>query len=203
MSYTCHTVENGKAIGGFVSFSIGLVLVFTLWACSVENLWKEHRQREPLCHMTTEVNVHAEKEEEKRNNLFDTFFLSVSSLSFSHTHSPPPSAAFFFSMEAMRRKQVWSLLEANKGVDMLAFYSPLLGKWLDLDLRRYLVFPPQFCHTEVAIIFPSSCWVMLFQGFPDVFSKHLLLLVLLLGQSLFQKTWSNVVLCLRSSPPSK
>lgn len=113
--------------------------------------------------MTTEVNVHAEKEEEKRNNLFDTFFLSVSSLSssLSHTlsltHSLTLSGAFFFSMEAMRRQQVWSFLEANRGTDMLVFHSPLLGKWLGLNLRRCIVClffpsPSHFCHTEGAII---------------------------------------------------
>ena len=81
---------------------------------------EEDRQREPPGHMTGEVNVHAGKEKEKRNNLFDTFSLSLSSpslslsfsLSLTHTHthtlslSRSLSDAFFFSMEAMRRKQV-------------------------------------------------------------------------------------------------
>ena len=99
-----------------------------LWRQSEE----EDRQREPLGHMTDEVIVHAVKEEEKRNNLFDTFllFLSVLPLSLSCTHSLTRSLsdAFFFSMEAMRRKQVWGFLEGHKGKDMLAFYSaPLVG----------------------------------------------------------------------------
>lgn len=98
-----------------------MVLAFTVWACSVETLWNKHQQREPLCHVTTEVDVHAEKEEEKRNNLF----LSLS-LPLSLTHSLTLSDAFF-SMEAMRRKQVWSFLEAGKGVDMLMFLVTTLG----------------------------------------------------------------------------
>lgn len=59
--------------------------------------------------------------------------LSLSfALSLTHTHTfsltHSLSDAFFFSMEAMRRKQVWCFLEAHKGKDMLAFYSsPLVG----------------------------------------------------------------------------
>lgn len=83
----------------------GLVLVFTVWACSVENLWKEHRQREPLCHMTTEVNVHAEKEEEKRNNLFDTFFLSLY----------PPSLSLLHTLPHTLPHPLWRLLLLNRG----------------------------------------------------------------------------------------
>lgn len=85
------------------------------------------------------------------------FLSHTLSLTHSLTHS---DAFFFFSIEAMRRKQVWSLLETNTGIDMLAFNSPLLGKRLGLYLRRCMVFPPQFCHTEVAIIWfkPPAEW---------------------------------------------
>lgn len=85
-------------------------------------LWRpsdgEDRQREPPGHMTGEVNVHAGKEKERRNNLFDRSSRSPSpslssllpSFSLSQTHTLSLthsfSAAFFFSMEAMRRKQV-------------------------------------------------------------------------------------------------
>lgn len=84
--------------------------------------------------MIIEVNVHAGKEKLKRNNLSDTFgflrppsFLSFS-LSQTHTlaHLHALSDAFFFSMEAMRREQVWCFLEAHQGKDMLAlYYSPI------------------------------------------------------------------------------
>lgn len=48
------------------------------------------------------------------------------SLTFLHTHCL--SDAFLFSMEAMRRKQVWCFLEAHKEKDMLALYSsPLVA----------------------------------------------------------------------------
>lgn len=91
-------------------------------------LWRpsdrEDRQREPPGHMTGEVNVHAGKEKERRNNLFDRSSRSPSlssllpSFSLSQTHTLSLthsfSAAFFFSMEAMRRKQVWCFLEAQE-----------------------------------------------------------------------------------------
>lgn len=89
-------------------------------------LWRpsdrEDRQREPPGHMTGEVNVHAGKEKERRNNLFDRSSRSPSlsslilSLSLKHTLSLTHSfsAAFFSSMEAMRRKQVWCFLEAQE-----------------------------------------------------------------------------------------
>lgn len=91
-------------------------------------LWRpsdrEDRQRELPGHMTGEVNVHAGKEKERRNNLFDRSSRSPSpssllpSFSLSQTHTLSLthsfSAAFFSSMEAMRRKQVWCFLEAQE-----------------------------------------------------------------------------------------
>lgn len=62
-------------------------------------LWRpsdrEDRQREPPGHMTGEVNVHAGKEKERRNNLFDRSSRSPSLssliLSLSQTHTLPHS----------------------------------------------------------------------------------------------------------------
>lgn len=103
-----------------------------------------------------------QRKKRKRGTICSTrsFSLYPPSLSLPHTLSLTHSDAFFFSIEAMRRKQVWSFLETNRGIDMLAFNSPLLGKWLGLYLRRCMVFPSQFCHTEVAIIWfkPPAEW---------------------------------------------
>lgn len=76
----------------------------------METLREEDRQREPLGHMTSEVNVHAGKEKEKKSNLLEAFWHSLPLPFFKPTHSSSLTLslfdAAFFSMEAMRRKQV-------------------------------------------------------------------------------------------------
>ncbi len=127
---------------GLLVYRNGVVLQFertehALWRPSEE----EDRQREPPGHMTDEVNVHAGKEKEKRNNLFNTFSLSLPlsvlpppPLSHAHTHththtsSLTPSSSQWRPWEESRYE---ASLRHTREKDMLALHSsPLVLLWM-------------------------------------------------------------------------
>lgn len=111
------------------------VTVWTDWACSVKTLWSggptegatRSRDRRGECACGEREGKEEQSVRHISRSLRPPPSLSLSvfvCLSLSLTHSL--SDAFLFSMEAMRRKQVWCFLEAHKGKDMLALYSSSL-----------------------------------------------------------------------------